>query len=106
VSPRHEKMEGVQRMGRLLIRPLEIKAEGLDSPERQEAEPAVGVAERRLADVRGAELADGAGVASEDAGDGVGVRAGGPFDAEGGDGLPAAAPGPGERGGADGAAEG
>lgn len=64
------------------------------------------MAERRLADVRVAELADGAGVASEDAGNGVGVRAGGPFDAEEGDGLPAAAPGAGERGGAEGVAEG
>lgn len=60
------------------------------------------MAERRRADARVAELADGAGVAPEDAADGVGVRSSAPFDAEGGDGLPAAAPGAGERGGAGG----
>uniref|UniRef100_A0A0A9FYX9 Uncharacterized protein n=1 Tax=Arundo donax TaxID=35708 RepID=A0A0A9FYX9_ARUDO len=77
----------------------------LDPLPRQEVEPAVGVAERSLPDVRVAELADRSGVAPEDAADGSGVRAVAPFELEGKDRLPAPAPGASERGGADGVAE-
>jgi hypothetical protein len=50
----------MQRVDRIFLPPVECKLEGLDPLQLQEAEPAVGVAERRLPDGSVAELADGA----------------------------------------------